>query len=64
MKKRNGAEKSYAIFLPEIGVEKDISTASTLKITGRRQAQLAGGPVHWNVRAHLHPGERKGLLTL
>jgi len=29
MKKQNGAEKTCAIFLPETGLEKGFSTAST-----------------------------------
>jgi len=36
MKKRNGTEKTCAIFLPEIGVEKGFSTASTFEFTGLR----------------------------
>jgi len=34
MKKQNGAEKTCAIFVPEIRLEKGFSTASTFKITG------------------------------
>ena len=34
MKKQNGAEKTCAIFLPEIGLEKGFSTASTFELTG------------------------------
>lgn len=36
MKKQNGAEKTCAIFLPEIGLEKGFSTASTSEFTGWR----------------------------
>jgi len=34
MKKKNGADKTCAIFLPEIGLEKGFSTASTFKVSG------------------------------
>jgi hypothetical protein len=34
MKKQNGAEKTCAIFVPEIGLEKGFSTASTLRLRG------------------------------
>ena len=39
------------------------STASTLKITGRRQAQLAGGPVDCSVGLHWQITRHIGLAT-
>lgn len=42
MKKRNGADQTCAIFLPEIGLEKGFYTASTFAITGvQKQSEAA-----------------------
>jgi hypothetical protein len=44
MKNQNGAEKTYAIFLPESGLEKGFSTASTYSLRGAQNAQHFGRP--------------------
>jgi len=44
MKKQNGAEKTCAIFLPGIRLEKGFSTASTFEFTGLARL-YAQGPV-------------------
>ncbi|MCE1182072.1 MAG: hypothetical protein LWW81_07175, partial [Rhodocyclales bacterium] len=43
MKKQNGAEKTCAIFLPESGLERGFSTASTFDVRGRRSSEAAKG---------------------
>jgi len=43
MKKRNGADETCGIFLPEIGVKKGFSTASTFDVRGRRSGEAAKG---------------------
>jgi hypothetical protein len=41
MKKQNGADKTCAILLPKIRLEKGFSTASTFKVTGAARLDRA-----------------------